>query len=263
LSTVSILGCGWLGFELALILLEKENYIIKASTTTIEKTALLEKQNIIPFLINSNNLEIHDYILNDFLDCTILIIAVPPKKENKHYLTFLKQIMCHHNIPKIKQIIFISSTSVYPEDEKNYTENELIREENSSKKIVYKAEQILKNHVILRCAGLMGYDRIAGKYFANKILKDKNAPVNYVHRDDVIAAIQLIIKKEIRNNIYNLCCAKHPTKEEVYLSNVTKYGFEKPLFEGSEKEKERLIDGSKITRELGYEYIYHNPIDFI
>lgn len=263
MSTVSILGCGWLGFELALTLLKKDKHIIKASTTTIEKTALLEKEHIIPFLINSNDTEISPYVLNDFLDCTVLIIAIPPKKENRHYLCFLKQIMCHHNIPKIKQIIFISSTSVYPKDEKNFTENELISEENSSKKIVYKAEQILKNHVILRCAGLMGYDRIAGKYFANKVLRDKNDPVNYVHRDDVITAIQLIIKKEIRNNIYNLCCSKHPTKEEVYLSNATKYGFAKPLFEQSEKRKERLIEGSKITRELGYEYMYHNPIDFI
>lgn len=263
MHTISILGCGWLGFELAQTLSQKDHYTIKASTSTLQKIALFKEESLIPFLININNLETADYILSDFLECDVLIIAIPPKKENIHYLTFFKKLMRHHKIIFIKQIIFISSTSVYPNIEKNLTENEPITEENSSKRIIYQAEQLFKKHLILRCAGLMGYDRVAGKYFSNKTVDSKNDRVNYVHRDDVIEIIRLLIKKGIRNNIYNLCSPHHPTKEEVYLENSKRHAFKKSLFRDTKTRKKRIINGSKITIELEYDYIYQNPLYFI
>ena len=262
MKTISILGCGWLGLKLAAALLQKDNCIIKASTTSVKKTQLLEKEGFAPFILNFNQLDISDYVLNDFLECDVLVIAIPPKKEHEHYLNFLKQIMCHQKIPSIEQIIFISSTSVYPNSETIYIENAIITEQNTSKKIIYQAERIVKNRVILRCAGLMGYDRVAGKYFANKTVDCPKDPVNYVHADDIIEIVRLLIHKKIRNNIYNLCAPFHPSKEEVYISNALKHGFDKPIFSHNKLAKKRVIDGSKMTQELGYDYMYQNPLDF-
>lgn len=263
MKTISILGCGWLGFDLALKLLENNNYIVKASTTTEEKLLVFEEKGIIPYTLNS---KIKEKNIDDFLKCDILVIAIPSKKEDKTYLSFLEDLSQNTKLLDIKQIIFISSTSVYPKIEKNLDEKELITLENSQHKLLFQAEQLFfkkfETLVILRCSGLMGYDRVAGKYFAGKVLDCKNDRVNYVHRDDVISVILLLIKKEVKNSIYNLCASKHPTKEEIYISNANKHNFEKPIFKTINKSINRLVDGSKISRDLLYSYKYDNPLEF-
>jgi len=265
LKTVSILGCGWLGFPLAIDLTQQQ-YQVKASTTTPEKFLTLKKYDIIPFLISTKNSETNPSSLEDFLLCDVLIIAIPAKQNDKNYLSFLQNLIENKKLLQIKQIIFISSSSVYPDIEKNLTEEEYITAENTSKKIIFESEQLFLqtnlNILILRCSGLMGYDRVAGKYFANKTLDCKNAIVNYVHRDDIIAIINILIQKNIQTGIYNLCAPKHPTKEQVYVSNAQTHGFQKPIFKNTKTYKQRLIDGSLFCKEFNYSYKYQNPINF-
>jgi len=266
MQTVSILGCGWIGFELAQKLFSTKKFIVKASTTTKNKLKLFTQKGFLPYLINSQETTLDENLLADFLICDTLIISFPPKKSNPNYLNFLETIHEHPKTKLIKQIIFISSTSVYPSSYKNFKETESISLENTSKKVVFEAEQIfLKKSsqlVILRCSGLMGYDRIAGKYFSNRKIEGEKDAVNYVHRDDVIKVISLLLEKNILNKIYNLCSPSHPSKKEVYFRNADKYGFEKPLFINSKVGKKRLIDGSRISSELNYGYMYPNPLEY-
>ena len=261
MNTISILGCGWLGFDLAKSFLTDSNYIIKGSTTTKAKLPILEKSGIIAFLLDTTK----DSSFDDILECDILIIAIPPKNSD-FYLNFLHTLSNHKSISNIRQILFISSTSIYPNIEKEFKEDEVINDENSSKKVVFQAEQIFLKMpydvLILRCSGLMGYNRIAGKYFANKTLTCKHERVNYVHKDDVINIIQLLIKKNKKEGIYNLCSPNHPTKEEVYLHNAKKYNFIEPIFEYSKQYKNRIINTNKIIEELGYIYKYNNPLNY-
>ena len=51
MKTISLLGCGKLGFPLALDLLET-GYHIKGSTTTPSKIEKLEQSGITPYLLN-------------------------------------------------------------------------------------------------------------------------------------------------------------------------------------------------------------------
>ena len=51
MKTSSLLGCGYLGFPLALNLLQM-GYNVKGSTTTPGKIQQLKKAGIIPYLIN-------------------------------------------------------------------------------------------------------------------------------------------------------------------------------------------------------------------
>jgi len=266
LQTVSILGCGWLGYALALDLLSLEKYSINASTTSKDKITLFEENKLQAFLINSKDNKIDKNILDEFLSCEVLIINIPPKKDNVDYLNFLEKIASHEQINTINQIIFISSTSVYPKIEKNINEKQDITYENTSKSLVYEAEQIfikkVQNLVILRCSGLMGANRIAGKYFAGKQIEGENDPVNYVHREDVIAIISLLIEKKTVNKIYNLCSPLHPSKKEVYVFNAQKYGFKKPVFINTTGGMQRLIDGSLVSYDLDYKYKYSSPLEF-
>ena len=51
MNNISVLGCGWLGKPLSISFLE-EGYIVKGSTTSIDKIETLEKLDIDAYLLN-------------------------------------------------------------------------------------------------------------------------------------------------------------------------------------------------------------------
>lgn len=253
MKTISILGTGWLGYALASEL--KNEFNVKVSIRTNEKKEEYINEGLDPYLLNEENLD----FLDELLECDYLFINFPPSKFN-NYLEFLNNIYSNKNILKVKKLIFISSTSIYPNEQTIFNEDFEIK--NSISQKVYDAEVLIKSRtdVILRCSGLMGYNRIAGKYFAGKVVDSEDVKVNYVHRDDVIFATIFTIKNDIKG-IFNLCASSHPSRKEVYLLNAKKHNFEKPIFENKKEYKNRIIDGSKIER-LGFEYKYPNPLEY-
>jgi nucleoside-diphosphate-sugar epimerase len=250
----TILGTGWLGYALACEI--KDKYKVKVSIKDKNKEEKFLNEGLFPFQLNEDNLD----SLNELLETDYLFINFPPSKF-KDYTNFLNKIYSHKKISSIKKIIFISSTSIYPDI------NSIINEEvsliNSKSPKVYDAEILVKDKtdLILRCSGLMGYNRISGKYFSSKLVNDKDMKVNYVHRDDVIRATLFAIDNNI-NGIFNLSVKEHPRKEEIYLYNSKKYSFTKPIFKNDKVFKDRIIDGSKIE-SLGFKYKYSSPFDFV
>lgn len=256
MKTFSILGAGWLGYPLASFL--KEKYKIKVSIKDEGKKEKFKSEGLNPFLLNEENLD----SLDDLLETDYLFINFPPSKF-KDYIGFLNKIYSHKKISNIEKIIFISSTSIYPDLDFIFTEEFSSFESNSKSSKVYDAEVAIhdKTDLILRCSGLMGYNRIAGKRSSAKIVNDKDIKINYVHRDDVISATMFLITNNI-DGTFNLAVNKHPTKEEIYLFNSKKYGFKKSIFKDEKGLKNRIIDGRKLT-SLGFKYKYSNPFDFI
>lgn len=249
----TILGTGWLGFSLAQKL--KNEYLVKVSYRNKEKETLLKKEGLIPFFLDENNLG----NLDKLLDTNYLFINFPPSK-SKDYLEFLRNIYKNKNIKSIEKIIFISSTSIYSKEDGVYIEESQIL--NPSNKIVYEAEKLVekKTDVIFRCSGLMGNNRIAGRYFSNKIVDNANDKINYVHRDDVIKATNFVIKNKI-SGIFNLCSKIHPSKKKIYSKNALKFNFDLPIFKETKEEKNRIINGNKIEK-LGFEYKFPNPLRY-
>jgi nucleoside-diphosphate-sugar epimerase len=249
----TILGTGWLGFELAKVL--KKDYLIKVSSRNEEKIKIYEKEGLSSYILNENNLN----FLEELLDTDYLFINYPPSKFDD-YLGFLNKIYKHENIKNIDKIIFISSTSIYPNIEGNFDENYLIND--SSSKIVFEAEKEARNNsdVIFRVSGLVGGSRYFGKRSANKVVEFPQSVINFVHRNDVINATKFVIEKNV-NGIFNLCSKEHPTKKEIYTFNSKKYDFELPIFLDNESFLNRVIDGSKIEK-LGFEYKYNNVFEF-
>ena len=113
------------------------------------------------------------------------IIAIPPRE---NYLDVLEESLMH--IEKNTQIILLSSISFY-----------------DGKALVVEAETLLQSLdeavTILRLGGLMGYDRIAGKYTAGKVLT-ADSRTNYVHRDDVVGIIECIISQYVRGEVFDV-----------------------------------------------------------
>lgn len=253
MKAITILGTGWLGLELALDL--KQKYKVKVSSRTVEKIKIYEDEGLSSYVLNEDNLD----SLEQLLDTNYLFINFPPSKFND-YVSFLSKIYNHKSIQNIEKIIFISSTSIYPNIEGLFNEAYEIKESNS--KLVFEAENLVKekSDVIFRVAGLVGGSRYFGKRSANKVVEYPKTPINFVHRNDVIEATKFVIENNI-NGIFNLCSKEHPTKEEIYSFNSKKYDFEEPIFLDNKEFLNRLIDGSKIEK-LGFTYKYNNAFEF-
>ena len=118
MKKIAILGCGWLGFPLAKKLVEKK-FEIAGSTTTFEKIDVLKKAGVNPFLISVSDNEIVGDIIGFLNNASILIVDIPPKLRGLQSENFIKKIrIIVPFIEKsiIKNLIFISSTSVFADD---------------------------------------------------------------------------------------------------------------------------------------------------
>lgn len=253
MKTFTILGAGWLGFELAKAL--KAKYKVKVSSRNNEKQKMYEDEGLTSYILNENDLD----SLDQLLDTNYLFINYPPSKF-ENYLNFLEKIYSHKKIKNIEKIIFISSTSIYPNIEGNFDENYQII--NPSSQIVYEAEKLIENrsNIIFRVSGLVGENRYFGKRSANKIVEFPQSLINFIHRNDVINATKFIIENNI-NGVFNLCSKQHPTKKEIYTFNAKKYDFATPIFLDNNFYLNRIINGSKIE-ELGFEYKYNDVFTF-
>lgn len=264
MASVSILGCGWLGFPLA-EKLKDQGFEVKGSTTTASKMQELEKAEIIAFNIDLPN----DNLSSKFFNSDYLIINIPPKTSKKginYHLESLKPIIKY--IPNTQKIIYISATSVYPKVDYPIDEEHELDHDSERAQALIQVEQFLLNEfkerlTIIRFGGLLGYERIPGRYYSGKNLAQHQQKVNYIHRDDAIGIIEAVLKQEKWSIILNGTAPKHPTKKEVFQKNAEDFNFEAPKFENTEQElTNRIIEGSKIEHILDYSFIYPDPLDF-
>jgi nucleoside-diphosphate-sugar epimerase len=263
---ISILGCGWLGLPLGKHLVE-QGYQVKGSTTSETKTFALTSAGIHPFLLNLSP-AITGEKISEFFDAETLIIAIPPRASKFGEDFHVQQI--HSLIPFLEQssisnIIYISSTSVYPELNRVVIEQDETIETSGlvqAEKILQSFSKTIKT-TLLRCGGLMGYERIPAKYFAGKTINTGQIPVNYVHRDDVIGIIESIILQKKFGAIFNIVSPQHPVREDVYLKNCTDLGFKKPIFENpTEAIPFKIISPEKLLNEIKYTFKFPDPLGF-
>jgi nucleoside-diphosphate-sugar epimerase len=268
---ISILGCGWLGLPLAKHLIEK-GHTVKGSTTSENKLPLLSEVGIEPFLIKfSPQIELASSLsassqTTQFLDSEILIICIPPragKYGEDFHIQQIRSLLAYLPNSEIKSIIYTSSTSVYPELNRELTEEDEVIENHALIQVEEILKNIPQNVTILRCGGLMGEERIPAKYFAGKIINTGQTPVNYVHQDDVIQIITMILEKGFWNETFNVVSPEHPIREEVFLKNCADLGFQKPIFEKpTEPIPYKIISPQKLISRTGYEFKFSNPLNF-
>ena len=270
ITTISVLGCGWLGMNLAKDLI-KNGYTVKGSTTHEEKIDKIKAIGATPFLIKLLP-EPEGDRLHEFLNSDLLIICIPPGTRSgmadSYHPTQIKYVIQELKNSTTNKVIYISSTSVYPTTNQEVKESDVLQPADAMNKSIIMAENILRENevfqtTVLRCGGLMGYDRIPGKYFAGeKNLKTGKIPVNYVHRDDVIAVIQEVIKQEKWEEVYNVVAPYHPTRKEMYLKNAKNFDFEAPTFNDDASAPYKIVSAYKLMVQLRYLFKYDNPLDF-
>ncbi|MEM7008109.1 MAG: SDR family oxidoreductase [Thermodesulfobacteriota bacterium] len=271
MKTISILGCGWLGLPLAEKLIQL-GHSVKGSTRSSTDLPRLGQKGIIPFSINLDPTIIAENA-DSFFDTEILIINFPPqRREDIVKYHEMQAISLIESIKKsaIEKVIFVSSTSVYPDLNREVSEDDTHGPTKESGKALIKFESLLKEcsefkTTILRFAGLIGYNRNPGRFLAGKKeVVNADAPVNLIHRDDCVNIIVEIIDKDLWGETLNACSDVHPLRKDYYISAANKLGLAPPEFKNTEHLSFKIINSDKLKKLLNYQFIHPDPtkIDF-
>jgi nucleoside-diphosphate-sugar epimerase len=258
-GSISIIGCGWFGFELAKNLVAN-GYEVKGSTTTASKLLPIAEAGIKPYLLNFEpGTKVYPA---DFFDAEILIISIPPKRNTTqpdHYADIIAKIALLAAEHHIKEVIFISATSVYDDVKKTVTELSPTLPKSLSGKEILKAEQILSRNpyfitTIVRFSGLVGPGRHPGRFFAGKKnIPNGRSPINLIDLQDCIGLTLQIIKLQAFGYIFNGSAPQHPQKQLFYTAAAKAAHLEAPEFIDELKEW-KIISSIQVPKLLNYKY---------
>jgi len=225
MKKISIIGCGWLGLPLSESLKKEHEVECFSRVDTKEDSP--------------------------FWQADTLIISINTKD---NYLNTLQSIA--ERAKPSAYIILMSSTSVYREFDTEVDENSIIKDIKLQREAELFLDEVRENILILRLGGLMGDDRISGKWKSISTFSD--GPVNYIHKQDVINITKRFIELE-KKGVFNLVAPLHPLRSEIHKKNCEKFGFELSSFEGKTK---RVVISDKLVKELNYKFIYPDPLEF-
>ncbi|RYJ38052.1 NAD-dependent epimerase/dehydratase [Flavobacterium anhuiense] len=277
MTKISILGCGWLGLPLAKALIAKGNSL-NGSTTSENKLPILKDAGINPFLVILSEVEgnfesggISENINSFLAESEILIIDIPPKlrtvdpsSEKKAFVEKIKNLIPFIEKSKIQKVLFVSSTSVYGDDNGLVTEETIPNPDTESGKQLVLAEKLLQENqnfetTILRFAGLIGEDRHPVKFLAGKEnLENPDAPINLIHQNDCIGIIEAIINQSKWNEVFNAVAPFHPTRQEYYTQEAKDRNLPLPKFSTKKSNIKKEISSKKIENSLNYQFKLEN-----
>jgi nucleoside-diphosphate-sugar epimerase len=266
MTKISILGCGWLGLPLAKAVLKKE-FSVNGSTTSTEKLAVLENAGIEPFLITlSENKTTGN--LTDFLENSeILIIDVPPKLRGlgtENFVSKIRNVIPFIEKSSVEKVLFISSTSVYNDDDAFVTEETIPKPDTEGGKQLLETEQLLQSNInfkttVLRFGGLIGEDRHPIKFLAGREnLDNPDAPINLIHQEDCVGIILKIIENDVWNETFNAAAPSHPSREMYYTQKAVDLNLALPKFNHKNPSIGKTILSTKIETVLNYTFTKPN-----
>ena len=271
MKKVSIIGLGWLG-EATGMLLQTQGYQVLGSSTRSEKVGLLREKGLdaVHFALDPDPKGI-DY--QRLFESEILVVTLPPRRRQGDGEAYLQQLASLRDLitsTEVKQVLFISSTGIYPNENNAapYTEEEEISESAAGNTILYRAEALMGTSsrydlTVLRMGGLMGADRIPGIYFAGKEQVVGHTRVNFIHQTDAARMIAWVINQGLWNQTFNGVAPEHPLRREVYQHNASALGIPLPASfqEATDEEVGRLISSEKML-STGFTFEYPDPLTF-
>ena len=249
LKTVSILGSGWLGLPLAECLIANR-YQVKLSTRSTARFPELQSVNAKAYSVDIDHL----IDISDFLQSECLIINITSKN-----LTGFAQLIQQIEQSPVKQVLFVSSTSVYKNLQKVVTENEGAENDQS---VLFQIERLFLDNIdfvcsVVRLSGLTGGNRHPGNFFrTGKVVAQPDAPVNLIHREDCLGIILAIIEQAAWGETFNACADSHPSKREFYTYTRKLLNQPAPEFLVNSENAYKIVSNHKVKQILGYQFVH-------
>jgi nucleoside-diphosphate-sugar epimerase len=247
MKKLGIIGCGWLGSHIAERL--SGQYEIFATTTSQSKIENLTSKGYHTTLVDfpdDKSEMMEQWEVASQLDSIIITVPfsgirgaqISMKDRQENMLKFLGDYK--------GQLFLMSSTGVYPDVEKDFTEDDQSADDVES-------ESFIKNKFpqvnILRLAGLMGDQRLLKNYNISNL----DLLVNHIHYADICSVVEKMLYRQSQSKVYNVVAPVHPNKEEIINA-------QKGLpYSGERTTKGRTISPSKLIAELDFEFEYPDP----
>jgi nucleoside-diphosphate-sugar epimerase len=289
LTSVGIIGCGWLGSALA-HQLQGNGVKVAATRSNSDNVEQLISDGIDAsvLLLPNEQSELNDHAV---FNSQCLVIAITPqfKQGRADYGDKVAQLVIAAKAnPSVEQVILLSSTAVYNGLSGDISETATLDLTADKVDVLKQAEQAVlsfsgtacgklqsaadeKASYVLRLAGLVGPNRHPGKFLLNgRMLKSPEAKVNLIHQQDVIGLILSLLTNSIASGIFNGVSATHVSKKEYYQTAAKALGIATPRFEVNAKEEAvdgkttaRVVLGNKAETELSYQFIYSDLLEWL
>jgi len=247
INSISILGRGWLGLPLARRL-SQLGHRIRISTRSAAKQAELSAQGLSGYLFDIDRT---DALSLELLDSDTLIIAITSKNKEG-----FQRLIAALADSKVRQVLFISSSSVYQNLNREVSEDEAAEDPEHP---LYQIENLFRTNTnfttsVIRFSGLVGPKRHPGRFFrGGKTVKQPDAPINLIHLDDCIGLIETIIKQSAWGEVFNGCSDTHPIKREFYPLVAKAIDMPCPAFSDAQTSGYKIVGNDKIKHQLGYQ----------
>ena len=263
MTQISILGCGWLGLPLAKSLLQN-GFSIKGSTTSLEKISLLESEGITPYLVRLEEQQISASVADFLADSQILIINIPPKLRGgstENFVAKITTLLPFIENSTVEKVLFVSSTSVYGEDNEFVTEVTVLNPDTEGGRQLAIVENVLQKNsrfqtTILRFGGLISDERNPVRFLSGREnIENPDAPINLIHQDDCIGIIEKIIALNSWDETYNAVAPFHPTRQKYYTQKAIELNLALPKFAALNTIVGKTILNNKLIEVLEYSFI--------
>ncbi|QRA44431.1 NAD-binding protein [Chryseobacterium cucumeris] len=251
MKKIGIIGYGWLGERLASSLSGKYN--LSATTTTENKAEDLNNRGITAVIASFPDYQLTESFSQweEIKNMDVLIITIPVSEKSCCVSSLYNRIQnLSAFIGDFKgQMFLMSSTGVYPDIAKEFTEEDVPLEKISGERMLRNKYPQLN---ILRLGGLMGDNRLLKNYNVGNL----DHAVNHIHYADISRIISEMIEQKSESKLYNVTAPVHPAKSQVI--NAQKNLLDEEEFEV----KGKKVMSSKLISELEYTFQYPDPRSF-
>ena len=275
----AIIGCGYVGTALATYWKGQQGYSVTATTTREQRIEELEKvASQVVVMKGQDSQSVRSLLQNH--DTVVLSIApisdrqVDAQVYRETFIPTAKNLVeALQDTGPVKQIVYLSSCSVYGNKKGEWVDENAPVETNSEyNQVLCEAEQILLDSAnedvkvsILRLGGIYGPQRELTKRLGR--IAGKTIPGNgdtftsWIHLDDIIAAIDFLCQKRL-DGIYNLVNDFNMTIGELCDRVCDRQGLQKIVWDSSKptfRDLNARINNQKI-KAAGYKFIHPQTI---
>ncbi|CUI16327.1 conserved hypothetical protein [Candidatus Protochlamydia naegleriophila] len=219
---IGILGCGYVG-QAAAHYWKLAGHHISVTTRKQERIASLQQCADEVHLIQ-------DLLLFPFLsEIEALLVSVAPDSNSTYLATYLQtaQQIAEHlpRLPKLKHILYTSSTSVYGDFQGDWVDEATpLAALSDNGRCLYQTEQTFLETtvgrvVIFRLGEIYG----PGRYVSDRLRRSPtltfpgtgNQYTNLIHLTDIVRALDFALAKSL-HGLFNLCNDLHLPRREFY-----------------------------------------------
>jgi nucleoside-diphosphate-sugar epimerase len=191
----------------------------------------------------------------------VLVLNVPPRAAAAGaYPSLLRPVHRAVATVGIRHVLFVSSTSVYPDEPRLMRETDAISTRDAASDVLRAEGHFVPRYgqwlsTVVRLGGLIGPDRAPGRFLAGRRdLTQGNAPVNLLHLTDAVGVLSAIIEHKIWGHTFNVCAAQHPARRDFYPAAAQCLQLTPPTFRSETGISGKTIDSNLVRSTVPYQF---------